>query len=355
MIPLLLALLLALPAGLAAQSVSGRVVEQGTQQPVAGAIVTLLAPDGAAVRSVVADEAGAFTLAAGGAGEYRLQAQRIGYRTMISRPVALAQGEPAAVEVRLSPEAVALDPARVHAGGPAGIHGRVLDDAGGHPVAGATVSLLDTRGRRVARALTDSAGAFYLRVSQADGFEIRAQRVGYRSATSQSLTVTPDDTVRVEMRLATDAVLLAPLTVVAAPQRILMRDHQLAGFEWRREKAAFGRYMGPEEIRRINPFYATDVLQQMPFVQVHGGFNRAVTLPTRGSAMRGPRCVPNLYVDGYPVRLAGDTGLSIDQLVRGSSVAAVEVYEHPSSAPIEFPARDDMFCGVVVIWTRVPG
>ncbi|HEU0299127.1 MAG TPA: hypothetical protein VFR37_06715, partial [Longimicrobium sp.] len=126
----------------------------------------------------------------------------------------------------------------------------------------------------------------------------------------------------------------------------------LAGFEFRRERQPFGRYLGPEEIERLNPFYASDVLQHLPMVQVEGGFDRVVTLPARGRGIASrARCIPNLYVDGHVVRL--DSELTIDQMVTGRNVAAVEVYTSPSSAPGEFPARDNPFCGVVVIWTRV--
>jgi hypothetical protein len=112
--------------------------------------------------------------------------------------------------------------------------------------------------------------------------------------------------------------------------------------------------MGPDEIRRINPFYASDVLQQMPMVRLESGesrFDRVVTLPARGRAMGGAaRCIPTLYVDGRPVRLM--YGLTVDDLVGGKSVAAVELYSSPGSAPGEFPPRENWDCGVVVIWTK---
>jgi hypothetical protein len=178
--------------------------------------------------------------------------------------------------------------------------------------------------------------------------------MGYRGAESALITVTPDDTVQVEMRVATDAVLLAPLTVTSGTARVV-RDHQMAGFEWRRESQPFGRYMGADEIQRIRPFYATDVLQHFPSVRVEGGFDRIVTFPVRGGTFGGSRrCVPNLYVDGQLIRL-GSGGFSIDQMVPGSSVAAMEVYLSPAMAPGEFPALENPFCGVVVIWTQVAG
>jgi hypothetical protein len=351
----LAALLFALPA--AAQSVEGVVTESQTVQPVAGAQVSLLDAQGAAVATAVTDAAGSFRLAAPAEGEYRLRAERVGLRTTLTRAVPLSAGPAVMVEVRMGAEPVVMDPAVAQGRRPQGISGQVVDDATGQPVAGATVTLLDTREMRAARAQTDSTGWFHLRVSEAGGYFIRTERPGYQGSTSRRITVMPDDTVQVELRVSTRSVLLAPLTVVAASQ-LVVRDHQLAGFEWRREKQPFGRYLGPQELERIKPFYASDALQQVPMVQVvplrGSPFERTVVLPSRGRGMgANARCVPNLYVDGRRTSLT--QGLTLDQMVTGRSLAAVEVYTSPNGAPGEFPPLDDPFCGVVVIWTRVEG
>lgn len=339
----------------AAQTVDGRVTESQALQPVAGAQVSLLDEQGTAVASAVTDAAGAFRLQAPAPGEYRLRAERVGLRTTVTRAVSLAPDEIVAVEVRMGPEPVVMDTTTAAARRRAGISGQVLDDSTGLPVAGATVTLLNTRELRTARTQTDSSGRFYLRVSEAGGYFIRTARPGYQGSTSRRITVTPDDTVEVEVRVSTRSVLLAPLTVVAASQQVV-RDHQLAGFEWRREKQPFGRFLGPEELERIKPFYASDALQQVPLVQVipvpGSPFDRLVVLPARARGMgANARCVPNLYVDGR--RTALTQGLTLDQLVTGRTVAAVEVYTSPNAAPGEFPPLDDPFCGVIVIWTRV--
>lgn len=341
------ALLCSAPAW--AQALEGRVTETGTLQPVPGATVSMLDSAGSIVGRAVADSSGAFRIRAPEPGEFRLSTVRVGYRPTLTRAVALAAQQTLAVEVRMATAPVALDTAVAVGPRRSGIAGRVVDDQTGRPVAGVTVTLLTSRELRAARAQTDSEGVFHLRVPQADGFQLRAERVGYRAATSGAITVMPDDTVQVELRLSTEAVLLAPLTVVAA-SRQLMRDHQLAGFEWRRQRQPFGRFMGPEDISRINPFYASDVLQQMPMVRLETGgesrFDRIVTLPGR----RGGRCLPSVYLDGRPVRLF--QGMTLDDLVSGRSLAAVELYSRASSAPGEFPPRQNWDCGVVVIWTK---
>jgi hypothetical protein len=338
----------------AAQSIEGRVTESLAQQPVAGAQVQLLDTAGVSVADVVTDSGGAFALQAPEAGEYRLRTDRVGLRSTLTRAVPLAEGETVAVEVRMVPEPVVMDTAAPDPYRREGIYGQVLDDETGEPLPGAQITLLDMRENRAGGAQADSAGWFHLRVPVADGYLLKAERTGYQSATARPITVMPDDSVRVELRLSTRSVLLAPLTVVAASRQVL-RDHQLASFEWRRSQQPFGRYMGPEDIERLNPFNASDALQHVAMVQVAsvpGSSDRVVTLPQRGRGLAaGARCVPNLYVDGQRTRLT--QGLTMDQVVNGSNLAAVEVYTSPNGAPGEFPPLDDPFCGVVVLWTRI--
>lgn len=336
----------------AAQAVEGRVLDAQTLEPVPGAAVQLVDSAGQPAGAGVTDSQGIFRVDAPAAGEYRLKAERLGLRATITRPVPLAAGQVVGVEVRMAPEPVALESMAAVGARQRGIVGRVLDDDTGQPIAGATVTLLNVREQRAGRVVSDAWGYFHLNVNRPGGYHLRAERLGYRASTSSPITVTPSDSVEVELRLSTGAVVLAPLTVVAASHQV-MRDHQLAGFEWRRTRQPFGRYLGPEEIERLRPFHASDVLQNIGWVRVDGTFDRVVTLPMRGTSRGSGRCVPNLYVDGHRVRL-GD-GFTVDGLVSGSSVAAVEVYDSPMLAPGEFPALDNEYCGVVVIWTRVPG
>jgi Carboxypeptidase regulatory-like domain len=102
------ALLAAAPAG--AQSVRGRVVEPGTEQPVSGAVVILLDQQGNRVTATLSDAQGGFDLRAGGPGTYSLRAERVGYAHAVSPALSLAQGQ--AVEQRLvmQPRQVTLEP-----------------------------------------------------------------------------------------------------------------------------------------------------------------------------------------------------------------------------------------------------
>lgn len=230
-----------------------------------------------------------------------------------------------------------------------GIHGRLLDDRTGQPVAEARITLIDGLHRRAGRATTGPDGAFHFDVPAVDAYSLRAERVGYRRTESAAIRAAPGARVDVELRVATDAVVLAPLTVVSRTGT-LVRDRQLGEFMRRRERQPFGRFVGPEEIERIRPVHASQVLHRLPRVQVLGDFRRQVTLPMQPPTASTDRCTPNVYVDGVPLHVGGE--ISIDELVPAGNLAAVELYESPAFTPGEFSAHQDPGCGVLVFWTR---
>jgi hypothetical protein len=224
------------------------------------------------------------------------------------------------------------------------VRGTVLETGSDRPVPEAVVTLVNSKGLRAGRVLANADGTFAFRITEPDAYQLRAERVGYRGVISPFVTLAPGDSVVLELRMSTRSVVLAPLTVVAGGD--VLRDRVLAAFEYRRRRG-FGRFVGPEQIERIHPFYATDVLQRVPFVTVRGGAHRSVFL----NDPRGQPCVPSLFVDRVRYRI--DEDFNLDQLVAGTRVLAVEVYPTASGLPPEFSVLDNYRCGVIVIWTRV--
>lgn len=89
-----MALLVLLGASpLAAQTVRGTLVEQGSGRPIPGTFVTLLDAAGEQRAGALTDSIGRFLLQAPGAGSYTLRAERIGYSTTLSPPLTLRPGE----------------------------------------------------------------------------------------------------------------------------------------------------------------------------------------------------------------------------------------------------------------------
>lgn len=92
-----------------AQVVTGSVTDASTGASLEGVLVRLLNLDGNEVWAALTDDSGWFALRGPGAGEYFLEAQRIGYRTSRAGPLLLETTRATEVELRLAPEAVRLD------------------------------------------------------------------------------------------------------------------------------------------------------------------------------------------------------------------------------------------------------
>lgn len=95
------------PAAAAAQTITGRVTDAVTGAGVARATVTAQGP---AARRTLSGDDGRFTIPLDRAGRYRILVSREGYRDAHTRAVSARPGETVAVDVRISPSAVALQP-----------------------------------------------------------------------------------------------------------------------------------------------------------------------------------------------------------------------------------------------------
>ncbi|HSJ23651.1 MAG TPA: carboxypeptidase-like regulatory domain-containing protein [Longimicrobiales bacterium] len=98
------------PATAAAQSVRGRVLDAESGAAVASVRVELLLPDGVIAAAAVSGSDGGFQLAVHSAGEYRLQASHLGYRTATTSPFRMELHEQLLVDVTISAAAIPLEP-----------------------------------------------------------------------------------------------------------------------------------------------------------------------------------------------------------------------------------------------------
>jgi hypothetical protein len=106
----LLAAGLAVPTGhLAAQTLTGRVVQEGSETPVAGAVVSLLDRDGSRRAATTADTVGRFVLTPPEAGEYIIEVTQFGYTTTRSPLFKMEIFGQAALDMMLTPEPLGLE------------------------------------------------------------------------------------------------------------------------------------------------------------------------------------------------------------------------------------------------------
>lgn len=106
-LPVLIAL--ALPTGASAQALRGRVVDATSQTPVAGASLRLLSADREEVAVGIADDEGTFALLARAAGEYMVEVERIGYRSVTLGPFRLRASGFAEVTLAMTPSPIPVD------------------------------------------------------------------------------------------------------------------------------------------------------------------------------------------------------------------------------------------------------
>lgn len=103
------ALLATSAAGLAAQTLSGVILEAGTDRPISFAEVTILGDTGAVAASTFSDGEGAFTARLPRAGGYQVYAVRLGYYATVSDFIDVVKGEDISVAVRLLPKPFETD------------------------------------------------------------------------------------------------------------------------------------------------------------------------------------------------------------------------------------------------------
>jgi len=221
------------------------------------------------------------------------------------------------------------------------VTGRVIEDGNLNAIAAARVSFFDLYERFLGAVTTDAEGHFDFSVDKAAGVRMRVQRIGYKETLTPLLRFDNNALFEVEIRLRTDAVLVAPLEVTAIGGR---GNPFFSGFEQRRASGA-GIYFTRADIEARKPVLVTDLIATVPGVHVSGsGSGRRRTIDIGRT-----NCPAQLYVDGFYVNVAG--AFTLDEFVSPADVQGIEVYRGLGTVPAEFYSPQAR-CGVIVVWTR---
>jgi hypothetical protein len=237
------------------------------------------------------------------------------------------------------------------------IEGRVIDDLSEMPIPDARITLLARDGAVLRRTDSNEAGIFAFDVRNTSAVRIRAARLGYEANTTPVLYFADRDFIQVEVRLDPDAILLAPLEVIAWSER--PEDAVLEGFR-RRLETGLGTYITREEFEERKPALVTDLLREVPGLRVAGtgSGTRPVVRVTRAG---NRECITQIFVDGFLVNRRAMSGegyrpidFRIDDAVSPSSIEGIEIYKGLGTVPAEF-LNPDAVCGVIAIWTKRGG
>lgn len=246
------------------------------------------------------------------------------------------------------------------------VEGVVVDDQSLSHVSTATVRVVqgDKAGRGTE---TDARGRFFLPLPGNGQYRLEVSRIGYRTSRSQPFTVTNDDTVSVEFRVAPAAVLLDPITVIAHSRRgrNLFLEHM---HDWGK-----GVFLTPYQIDSMHLRAPAEVFRKMKDVKLSWGFGQTdsgfrESIPSVSSE-QGTGCllymVNNVMVRPPPWGSGDDwTSWQLADLLP-DNIEAVEVYRSVSEVPPKLRRYTHQIrtgpggsfrllanCGLVVFWTK---
>jgi hypothetical protein len=227
-----------------------------------------------------------------------------------------------------------LVPAAVLAQPTGGIRGVVRDSLGGL-VTSAHVTL---KGSTMATT-SDSVGTFRLSGVTPGDAVLEVRRLGYRPAVAL-VRISAGSDVEADVRLAPVPEQLAPVEI---RRRAEVYDSRLAGFNARRSKHV-GYFVTREKLDRMSSARFVDAIRDLPGVSMRTLRGGVVTV-----SLRGARCSPMFYIDGFPA-ISGPMDLDMIDL---SGVEGIEVYAGMSSIPAEFMSVvGGESCGVIAVWSR---
>jgi hypothetical protein len=213
------------------------------------------------------------------------------------------------------------------------IAGRVLEVGSALPVPAASITLVADN-RLLLSTESDSTGAFQVPVPRAGWYSLRVDRVGYASATSDSLQVGARESVEVAIRLSVTAMRLEPLLVVERRREIRPKSE----FDRRLEagrKSGLGVFITREALDSTSAQSVTALLAGVPLL----GGGGMVSMSQGG-------CTPTLYLNG--ARFQTDT--EIDDMIQPGTLEGIEIYRNRTELPRNFAGIGH--CAAIVFWTR---
>ncbi len=240
--------------------------------------------------------------------------------------------------------AVALWPAAAYAQGKqVTLVGLVVDSTNGQPLDKVAVYLPDDT-----QTDTNRDGMYKLKFVPGQTSLVLFRRIGYAPRAVRMYLQGREgreiDMGKIIMKKA--AVALDP---IAVESRMLTRNPRMVDF-YRRKRQGRGLYFTREDILKIQPMLATDLVRRVPGLTVGcermGACTPASFRKTAGGEVT---CPMKVLMDGVP------TSMEID-LIPPAWIAGVEVYKSIAFTPLELAsvANQGMGtagCGLLVIWT----
>lgn len=227
---------------------------------------------------------------------------------------------------------------------PAGAYGQIVrgvvhTDGTAEPIAAATVSLLDSEGVVRDSAVTDSTGRFVVGAEREGAYTLRAAHLAYTTM-ARPIELSEGFEVRVQLRLAPNAIALEPLIITSR------RAVPLEQFGFlRRSRSGMGRFITRQDIERRRPVHMSDLFQTIPRVRLQSSIRNLGSRTVVMSAAGGGTCEPTIFINGSP-----GMGASELDTILPSDIEGIEVYTSAAFVPGEYQRHSS--CGAILLWLR---
>ena len=212
-------------------------------------------------------------------------------------------------------------------------------DSGGKPV----VSVEVRAAKQPVFTRTDTTGAYHLGGLASGKTQLQFRRLGYEPKTQDVMVSGVAQSIDVVMEQV-PAELAALVTEATTRVRELLRDF------WNRREQGYGHFITRADIENSHPANLSDMMRTIPGMQLipqRVGSESVLRFARNGG---GHDCPPQYFVDGVMTR-----GFNIDD-IPPQDVEGIEIYPGVSTVPPQFKGIiGTSACGVVVIWSRVPG
>lgn len=223
-----------------------------------------------------------------------------------------------------------------------------VTDTSGRALANVTVQVVTARNELITATQTALDGTYSAPVALGDTVRILARRLGYAQHES-GVRAIESATIRYDIRLAPLVQQLGGVVVHGQTNRQAFRERAAAGMP-------HAQFVDSAALAGKDKRSVASLIDELKGLSIQSGFPQAgrtpgradrVTInPTIPPSLVGPgNCPVHVYVDGWPLRGA------IDQAVRASDIAALEVYADPALAPVLYRYYPKRPCPLVLIWT----
>lgn len=226
------------------------------------------------------------------------------------------------------------------------ISGMVTERGAGTPAEGVQVLLLPVdEDSSVASVLTDGQGRF--RLPAPPGlWQLRADRIGHRSARSAPLRVDPGEDLFIELEVPVEPVALGVLEVTV---RRRYRSPGVRGFYDRADRGV-GRFVTAEQIEQRQPSRFNDILRSVPGLDIICGtasvLGTGCEVRFRRASSLDRACPVQYFLDGTPI------SKEVVETLEPAHVEGVEIYNGLSDVPPRFRRGRNTRCGVVAVWVK---